>query len=185
MTPRPGESEGDFRVRIAQQAKEARDGEVDKLRKRYAPKISALEEKRRRAEDKLARQEAEYKQQSVDTALSVGTTILGALFGRKVASVGNLGRARTAARSASKAVKERGDIASAQEDIAAIDQQIADLSAQVDEELKQVEGSIDPATLALEPIEVRPRKGDITVGTVALVWCPFRTTSQGMPEAAY
>ena len=181
----PGESERDFRVRLAQAAREARDAELDKLRKRYAPKVTALEERKRRAEDKLARERAEYQRQSVDTALSVGTTILGALLGRKVATVGNLGRARTAARSAGRAVKERSDIAGAEAEIEEIDGRIGELSAELEGAMRKIQGAIDPATLALETIEVRPRKDDITVGALALAWCPWRQGASAMLEPVY
>src|SRR6185295_3187525 len=46
----PGESERDFRVRLQQRAREQRDETAEKLRQKYAPKIAALAEKKRRAE---------------------------------------------------------------------------------------------------------------------------------------
>src|SRR4029078_2706868 len=47
---REGESERDFRVRLQQTTRESRDQDVDLLRRKYAPKISALEERLRRAQ---------------------------------------------------------------------------------------------------------------------------------------
>ena len=178
----PGESERDFRVRLGGMAQEQRDAESDKLKKRYAPKLAALEEKVRRADERIAAEQSQYQQQTVDTALSVGATILGAFLGRRVASVGNLGRARSAARSAGRTVKEKGDVAAAEAEAAAVRQQIADLDAQFSAEAAAVQGSIDPASIDLESVEVRPRKGDITIGAVALLWTPWRA---GGTEAAF
>ncbi|MFY9552899.1 MAG: ATP-binding protein, partial [Thermoanaerobaculia bacterium] len=45
---RPGESEADFRGRLQQGAREARDAAADKLRQRYAPRLAALRERLRR-----------------------------------------------------------------------------------------------------------------------------------------
>ena len=42
--------------------------------------------------------------------ISIGSTILGALLGRKLTSASSVGRATTAARGASRAGRERGDI---------------------------------------------------------------------------
>jgi hypothetical protein len=42
---RPGESEGEFRARLAQPARERRDAEIDRLRKRYAPRLASLQER--------------------------------------------------------------------------------------------------------------------------------------------
>src|SRR6266540_2265266 len=61
----PGESERDFRVRLQQLAREQRDQAVEKLRQRYAPKFAALEEKRRRAEQTVAREAEQSKTQKV------------------------------------------------------------------------------------------------------------------------
>ena len=38
----PSEPERDFRIRLQQAAKEARDAELDRLRAKYAPKLAAL-----------------------------------------------------------------------------------------------------------------------------------------------
>ena len=169
---RLGESEADFRARLGLQCKELRDREVDRLRRKTAPKLATLEDRRRRARERIEREEQDYQRQKVDTALSFGSTILGALFGRKVASVGNLGRARSAARSASRSVKERSDIESARGELAAVEQKLRDLEADVAAETARLEGSIDPSTLDLARIDVKPRKADISIATVALVWTP-------------
>jgi hypothetical protein len=41
-------------------------------------------------------EQSQYKQKKMQTAISFGTTVVGALFGRKLGSVGNVGRAATA-----------------------------------------------------------------------------------------
>jgi len=47
---KPGESERDFRIRLQQAAREARDRQADELKKKYAPKLAALGERKRKAE---------------------------------------------------------------------------------------------------------------------------------------
>jgi hypothetical protein len=183
---RPGESERDFRVRLAEAGRQVRDQEVDKLRKRQAPRVAALQEKLRRSEDRAAREAEQYEASKLDTAVSVGSTILGALLGRKVASIGNLGRARSAARSAGRAAKEKADIARAHEEAETVRQQLADLEAELAAELAAIGGKlIDPTSLDVQPVEVRPRKGDLSVGTVALAWTPWRVTADGTTEPAF
>ena len=82
----PGESVADFRVRIAQRAKEWRDAQIDEVRSRYAQKIAALVDKVDRARQKVDREKAEAKNQSMQTYVSIGSAVLGALLGRKMAS---------------------------------------------------------------------------------------------------
>jgi hypothetical protein len=101
-TSKPGESERDFRLRLQQAGRENRDGSVEKLRKAYAPKMAALEERIRRAEQATEREKEQANQQKLQTAISVGATLLGAFLGRKAVSTATMGRAATAARAGSR-----------------------------------------------------------------------------------
>ena len=121
---KPGESERDFRVRLQQFAREQRDEAVEKLRQKYAPKIAQLEEKKRRAEQALEREAEQSKSQKVQTAISVGATLLSSLMGRKSLSFSTLGRATTAARGVSRSMKEANDVGRAQETVEAVTQQL-------------------------------------------------------------
>lgn len=110
MLSEPGESEGEFRGRIRHLAHEKCDLKVAKLKKRYTKKLETLRDRIRRAEDRIEREKAQYSQQKIGTVISIGSTILGALLGRKLTSASSVGRATTAARGASRAGRERGDI---------------------------------------------------------------------------
>ena len=59
----------------------------------------------------MARESEQSSQQKLQAAVSIGATLVGALFGRKAISVGTLGRATTAARGMSRTMKEAGDVA--------------------------------------------------------------------------
>jgi hypothetical protein len=89
----PGESEGEFRASLRHVLRERRDLELEKLRKRYTPKLARLQDRIRRAEQRVEREQDQQRQQKLQTAVSLGATVLGALFGRRVASVGTVGRA--------------------------------------------------------------------------------------------
>ena len=85
-TSKPGESEGDFRVRIAHGVKEQRDLAVEKLRAKYAPKLTTIQEQMRKALQKVEKERLQSQNQTMQVAVTVGTSILGAVFGRKLAS---------------------------------------------------------------------------------------------------
>lgn len=53
----------------------------------------------------MERESEQAKQQGLQTAISVGATILGTFLGRKSIKVGTIGRATTAARGAGRAVE--------------------------------------------------------------------------------
>ncbi len=175
----PDESERDFRVRLQQSAREKRDAAVEKLRQKYAPKIAALEEKRRRSEQTVEREAEQAKGQKMQTAISFGATLLSSFMGRKSLGMGTIGRATTAARGVGRSMKESEDVGRAQETLAAVGQQLADLDAQFKEETAAIEQSFDAQTEALETIRLKPKKADIAVKHLSLAWAPYWQDSQG------
>ena len=185
LSSEPGETEADFRVRLRQAARERRDGDVERLRKKYAPKLAALQERVRKAEQRLDRERSQYDSQKLQTTISVGATVLGALFGRRVASVGTVGRATTAVRGVGRAAREKEDVERAQRDITALRQQLADLEAEFQRESGALEALADPLAIDLTEDVIRPRKTDITINRVALHWLPWWVDARGVTTPAY
>jgi hypothetical protein len=105
------------------------------------------------------------------SALSVGGGLLGALFGggRRASS---LGKAASAARSVGRIGKERTDVAHAEADLTALRGQYEALEAELEAEVAALEAGYDPATVAIEAVAIKPRKADLAVSDVALVWRP-------------
>jgi hypothetical protein len=175
----PDESERDFRLRLQQEFREVRDEAVEKLRQKYAPKSIALKERIRRAEQAVEREEGQAKQQKTQAAISIGATLLGAFTGRKKISSSVLGKASTAARGVSRSMEAQSDITRAKDTVEALQQQFNDLQAQFDEEVNALTSKIDPSTEALETVVIKPKKTDISVQLVALVWMPHWKDADG------
>ena len=166
----PGGTEGEFRAHIAQALREKRDAAVDALRARFASKLATLEDRERRAEQKLERERTQASSETVSSALSVGGSLLGALFGGRRSSA--MRKASTAARSVGRASKERGDVAHAEADVEALKDQVAAMNAELEAEIGQLEAQFDSNTIRVEIVPVRPKKADISVEDMTLVWCP-------------
>ncbi|GAB4493435.1 MAG: ATP-binding protein [Anaerolineales bacterium] len=169
-----GESERDFRVRLQQAAREIRDEQVDALRKKYAVKIAALQEKVRRAEQAVEREAEQANQAKMQTAISFGATLLGAFTGRKLASAANLNKAATAVKGVTRSMQQSGDVGRAKDTVESYRKQLEALNAQFAEESAALESRIDPATETLEQVSLKPKKTDIDAQLVALVWAPYR-----------
>ena len=166
----PGGSEADFRARIALALREKRDAAVETLRRKYAPRLTTLEDQIRRAEGRIERERSQLSQQKMQTVISVGTSILGALLGRKKLSVTNMGRAGTAARSAGRIGKESGDVSRAEESLEVLQQRKTDLENEFAQETSRLQAEFDPAATTIDRVQVKPRKSDIDVTQMALVW---------------
>lgn len=184
-TSTPGESEADFRARLAQDGREKRDARSDDLRKKYAVKEASLQDRLRRAQQAVEREAGQAKQAKMQTAISLGTTVLGAFLGRKRIGVGTLGRATSAVRGAGRAAQQSQDVDRAEENVEAVSRQLADLDAEFQAEVAALEAAADPLTEALETVSIRPKKADITVKKVALVWAPHNKDSAGGPIRAW
>ena len=117
--------------------------------------------------------------------MSIGSTILGALLGRKAISATNVGRIGTAARSASRIGRESQDVTRAEESLEVLQQRLEDTKREVDAEVARLETALDASTISLRAVEVPARKSDIAVGEVALVWAPWRMGADGFPAPAY
>jgi len=120
----------------------------------------------------VARESEQAKQQGLQTAISVGATILGAFLGRKSINVSTIGRATTAARGAGRVLKETQDVGRAKETVAAVDEAIAKLDEQFKAEADALGASTDPLTEALETLALKPTRQSIAVRLVALAWAP-------------
>jgi hypothetical protein len=181
----PDETEGDFRVRLQQSGREARDKQSDSLRQKYAPKIAALQDRIRRAGQMVERQQAESRSSQMQAAISVGASILGAFLGRKTISAANIGRATTAIRGAGRAIKESKDVGQAEENVSALQQQLTDLEAQFKTETDVLAAATDPLTETLDTVSLKPTKGNIAVKLVALAWAPHWRDSSGAITPAW
>jgi hypothetical protein len=179
LSSKPGESEQDFRIRLSQSGRERRDELLEKIRLRYAPRIAALQERIRRAEQATEREQSQARQQQLQTAISVGATILGALAGRRSYARSTIGRATTAARSAGRVFQQGQDVQRAMENVAALQQQLEELEAQAAYDTDLLRASADPLTEQLETLEVKPRKTDISVRVLGLGWVPSWRDAKG------
>lgn len=185
LASNPDESEGDFRARLAHAARERRDAAVEKVREKFAAKRTTLADQLRRAEERVGRERDQLTERRTQTAVSIGSAVLGALFGRKAISAGSVGRAATAMRTASRVGREKEDVTRAEDSLDVLRQRLADFDAECETDLKAAGDSLDVASLPLERRSLAPRKGDIAVGEIALAWVPWRHGADGFPAPAW
>ncbi|MBK1831427.1 ATP-binding protein [Verrucomicrobiaceae bacterium R5-34] len=168
-----GESEGEFRGRLATQAREVRDEAVEKMRDKYEAKIKTKEGQVDRAENSLAKEEAEASSATWDIGAKVIGGLLGSLFGGRRSSSSS-----SAVTSAGRAYKQRRDVKIAEKKIADLEEDIAELEAELNEEIGELDEQFNPATVKLENEVIKPYKKDIDVRTVALLWLPYDQDGQ-------
>ena len=170
LTSAAGETERDFMVRVQEAQRAARDAAVDALRKKYGAKQAQVAEQLRKAEAAVERESAQASQQKLQTGLSMGATILGALFGRTAVGAGTLGRATTAARGVGRSMKEAEDIKRATENVEAVRARAKALEDEILEETRRISEAAGPPPI--ERLALSPKRGQVSVQLIGLGWLP-------------
>ncbi len=179
------ESEGDFRARLALVAREQRDVAVDDLRAKYAKKVKALEDSITKALAKVDAQKAQASSAKLSTAIQIGSTILGALLGRKTGGI--LGAATlvkgSTVSSASRAWKEGQDVDAAAAEVAKLKLDYEELGRQIEAEVKTIQESYEPNLIKLELSRITPLKKNITLPRAGILWMPYERAGGSLRPA--
>ena len=172
LESRPDESENSFRQRLAAALLTRKEEESAKLEEQYGKKQRQLETQLEKAYDRIGKEEGEVKQKGIETAISIGSAILGAFLGRKALSASTASRSAQGVRSAGRLLKERGDVQQAREEAQRIEQEIGLLGEELRQKLAELSIRFDPATVEVETVSLTPRKSDIFNVRVSLLWEP-------------
>ena len=176
----PNETLGDFKVRLEQHVSELRDEKVDDLRQKFGKKFDTLRSQIRRAEDKIDVEKEQYQQQKMASRISIGTTIMGALFGRRTTR-----SAGTAMRSFGRSSKEKNDIERAEGNLEDLQIKYEDLEKELNDEVAELEEKLSVNEMEYEEMTLPPRKSDLSVQEFGIVWLPLKVSSSGIAEAVY
>ncbi|MEM7431547.1 MAG: hypothetical protein AAF351_06360, partial [Pseudomonadota bacterium] len=180
-----GESEGDFRARLQLIANEKRDEAAAKLRKRYASKTKTLKDRLMRAEQALEREQQQSSKSKMDTAISFGTAILGAVLGRKAISSSSASKMGTAMRKAGSARQQAGDVKRAKQTVAKVQTDLQNLEAELEHEIDALDTSFDAQAEELTELAIRPKSTDIHIAAIGLGWLPYTEDESGRLQPAW
>ena len=156
----PGETEGAFRVRVQQRSNELRDEASSKLRAKYAPKLNSLQERIRVAEQKLERETQASREHEVQSAISIGATILGAIVSRRPISSTTLGKASSAAKGVGRASMKRQDAMRAGETLQSLHEQLSELEAQFRSDMNSLQERIGIRSQTVQPIAISTQENE-------------------------
>jgi hypothetical protein len=172
VTSHVDEPERDFRIRLDMHLREERDHEVARVRDRHASKLATLDDRLRRAQAAVSREEQQAGESKLQAGVSMAATIFGAMLGRKAISATTLGRATSTARGVGRIGREAQDVARAKAELDALTAKREELVRAMDEELHAIAARWNLRDAPLERVLVKPKRGGTTVQLVALVWVP-------------
>lgn len=178
----PGEVAGDFRARMSQIAREKRDAAVTELKEKYGKKMKSMEDDLTRAMTKVDAQKAQASSAKLNTAIQIGSSLLGALFGRKAAGVSSLMKTTTVT-SATRAWREGQDVDAAEAELARLKGEYEAIDKEAEAEIQKLQQQYDPAALVLETTRLTPMKKNISVAATGILWLPFERVGSTRKQA--
>ncbi len=180
-TSKPGETEGDFRARIAHRMKEERDLAVEKLRAKYGSRLATIQEQLRKAMQKVEKEKLQSKNQTMQAGVTIAGSVLGALFGRKLST----GSIVSGTRAAGRLGAGKQDVAQAEESVDAIQARYDKLNEQFEEEATALLEGAQAENLKLEESSIAPKKTDVTINKLSLCWTPWIVNGKGEAEQGW
>jgi hypothetical protein len=180
-----GSTEGDARIFFTQGLRELRDLESEKARAKFATRAKSLEQKIRTAADRLMKEQSELKEVTMTSAIDIGSTILGAFFGKKLGSRSNVSKTSTAMRGATKASQAKSDVNRAEEAMRQLQLDLDDLNAEIKIALDEIASKYDVTNVVLEEVIIAPRKADLKTKPPMLLWTPWQIDEQGIASPLY
>jgi hypothetical protein len=171
---KPKESESDFRERLNVAMEEKRNGLIEKTNQEYESKLSALQERIRKGQAKKEQGEQQVFSQRLAAWISFATTligaVIGALFGKKRISQSTVSQTGTSIRKMGRIGKDQQTLSQTEASLEELQRQYQDLEQSRTEAIDKIHAETDGSKIALEKILLHPRKSDITITSLGLLW---------------
>ena len=120
----------------------------------------------------MEKERDQAKSEKLDTAISFGTTLLSVFTGRKGISKTDLNRAGSAFKGVGRSAEQAQDVVRAEETVEVLTEQLEAMNRELTNKIGEVTERYDPLSEELQPVACRPRRTDIEVRRVALMWTP-------------
>ena len=127
----------------------------------------------------------EMNEATMSTAISIGTTILGAFFGKKLGSRSNVSKTSTAMRGATRASQAKGDVNRAEESMQQLQLDLEDLNNEIKISLDEIAAKYDVTSIELEETLLAPKKGDLKTKPLLLIWLPWQVDAAGVASPLF
>ena len=164
------ETLSDFKIRLQDRLNEKIDEEVEKLQIKFQKSNDSIEDKLSNLYEKLEREEQQSSATTTDTLISIGTSLLGAFFGKSALTKTNIGKVASSAKGASRILKERNDIKYVEADILQLQEEQKTLQKILEDEIEKINSSNLSSNYEIEEIFIKPKRSDIYNIKLELLW---------------
>ena len=163
------ESLDDFKIRIQDRLNEQIDEKIENLKQKFEKENTLLEQKISKLFEKLKKEEQDSISATTNSIISIGTSILGAFFG-KSSKTAIVSKVATSSRGVSKALKERSDIKSVQSEIDALQSLQDGLEEKLKIEIEKINDEFNISKYTIDEFFIKPKRTDIYDIKIELLW---------------
>lgn len=182
LESRPDETDSQFQLRLADELRQKKDEAVRRIEQQFQAKQQALENRLEKARARIEREKGDVRTRGMDTALSFGVAVFGALFGRKAVSVTTASRSAQGMKSAGRLMKEKEDVRRAEEEVQKLEADLAGLAEEMQAAVAEAADRFSPPAYPVESFALKPRRSDIFDVRVYLQWEPALDLSAAVPR---
>ena len=173
LSKSPSESDEAFLMRVKQKTRELRDEEMDKLQEKYEAKLDKLTDRIRREENRLEEREEEVQSRNAAQWIGVAETVFSVFMGRRRRSLSSVtSKNRMKRRAAQKLRASEEELQELQADFDSLEQELQ-------EKLEELKTKWEQIAEAVTIKKIKPRRADVKVDTVMLVWQAYWVAENG------
>ncbi len=170
LVSKQDESLVDFKIRMQDRLNEAINEEIEKLQLKYEKEEQRLENKLENLYIKLEKEKDQASTQTTNTIISIGSSILGAFFGKSFLNKTNITKVTTSVKNASKVLKERKDVEFVESQIEDITKDIETLKNRLEIEIENINDNFNISNYEIQETYIKLRRSDIYNINIALLW---------------
>ena len=169
ITSKQNETLSDFKIRLQDRLNEKIDLEVEKLQTKFQKENDSIDNKLSNLYEKLEKEQQQATSTTTDTLISIGTSLLGAFFG-KSSTASSIGKVASSAKGASRILKEKEDVKYVQNDINQLEEQKRNIQTILENEIEKINSSNLSSNFQIEEIFIKPKRSDIFNIKIELLW---------------
>jgi hypothetical protein len=173
-----GESKESFYMRLDQALKEERDQELDDMEAKFETKMERIEDRIRKEERELEEAKAEASSRKTAEWVNAAETLFSVFVKGRSRSFGTAATKRRMARRA------KDKVHATMEDIEELQEDLMELEEDLREELDDIREKWEDARKEVIEKEVAPRRTDINIQHMSLVWHPYWEAASGRRVSA-
>jgi hypothetical protein len=173
-----GESKESFYMRLDQALKEERDKELDDMEAKFETKMERIEDRIRKEERELEEAKAEASSRKTAEWVNAAETLFSVFVKGRSRSFGTAATKRRMARRA------KDKVHATMEDLEELQEDLMELEEELREELDDIREKWEDARKEVIEKEVTPRRTDINIQHMSLVWHPYWEAANGRRVSA-